>query len=162
MNCWTLPIICTNAVVASVGSLTPLPRPFTVFHVTAPHFLWGALLPHSLPGNSVFPPFSSCSDRQGAQGGQSRALGVNPHCVVAILVCGEWGRKELDEGDRAAGKPVPGEPWTLKPTPYLTSHLHEITNTLFFVLSVWVGLPQLYQRSPLFYHFTVYSIFWQF
>ena len=79
-DCWTLPIICTNAVVASVGGLTPLPRTFTVFHVTAPHFLWGALLPHSLPGNSVFPPSSSCSDRQGARGANPGLWGEPPLC----------------------------------------------------------------------------------
>lgn len=65
MDCWTLPIICTNAIVASV-ELTPL-EPFTVCHVTAPQ-LSEAFLPHSLPGNLVFPPSSSHSSRQGPGG----------------------------------------------------------------------------------------------
>lgn len=94
MDCWTLPIICTNAVVASVGSLTPLPWPFTICHVTTPHFLWGAFLPHSLPGNLAFPPSSSLSDRQGAQGGP-----IQPPFCGGRPVIGEWGGKEPDEGD---------------------------------------------------------------
>ena len=94
MDCWTLPIICTNAVVASVGSLTPLPWPFTICHVTTPHFLWGAFLPHSLPGNLAFPPSSSLSDRQGAQGGP-----IQPPFCGGRPVIGEWGGKEPVKND---------------------------------------------------------------
>lgn len=160
MDCWTLPIICTNAIVASVGSLTPLPRPFAVCHVTASHFLWGAFLPHSLPGNLVFLPFSSHSGRQGAQGGP-----IQPPFCGSRPGIGEWGRKEPDKGGDRQSRGEASSLWTLNPEANSMSDISLAWNNKYPFLSSlslsWAS-SELHQRSLLLYHLPFYSIFWQF
>ena len=154
----SLPSFCPNAAVASWVLDSP-PQAFAVFRVTAPHFLWGALISHPLTGGLVFLHRPAMVMGRGPNEGLSRALAWAPD-LRWLPYYGRVPAKEPAEGeDRQlrAGRPVTREPWTLKPTPRLTSHLHEITNALFFLLPACVGLPQTYIRKSLLISFRCFT-----
>lgn len=103
MDCWTLPIICTNAIVASAVSLTPSKAIHRMSCYSTPFSLGS--FPPSFSQNLVFPPSSKLrSSGQGAQGGL-----IQPPISAVVLVSGSGVERSQTKAntDRAAGTPVP-------------------------------------------------------